>query len=128
MVAVSSFGLGRQSVAESESQNITENKAALIKNNISQTASNLAPTPIKNTFEEEAEVDTDVVDGEWSPQNPAPNTILRLALEQKPSNPKISSLSPQEKKQKLQAIHQPLIVKDFSSMDFFGISIIFTMG
>ena len=64
MVAVSSFGLGRQSVVESEPTKTIENKGAAVLTESPKTSANLAPIPIQNTPAEESVTEVIAVDGE----------------------------------------------------------------
>jgi hypothetical protein len=55
LVAMASFGLGRQSIIESESLKSVENKSSVVLTESSKITSNLAPTPLQNSYKEESE-------------------------------------------------------------------------
>jgi Metal binding domain of Ada len=64
LVSVASFGLGRQSVTESEPVKTLENKASVILTESPRTNTTLAPTPLKTTAVEEAKSEVPAAEGE----------------------------------------------------------------
>ncbi len=64
LVSLASFGLGRQSIIETEPVKAIENKSSVILSESVKTAPNLAPTPIENIPEEESVTGAAEVDGE----------------------------------------------------------------
>jgi hypothetical protein len=64
MVAIASFGLGRQSVIESKPTKTIENKAAVVLSQPTVVSRTLAPAPLPVTAIEDTETEGPVSDGE----------------------------------------------------------------
>lgn len=64
LVSLASFGLGRQSIIETEPVKAIENKSSVILSESVKTAPNLAPTPIENNLEEESVAEAAAIEGE----------------------------------------------------------------
>lgn len=57
LVAVASFGLGRQSVIEAGPAKAIDNKGSIILSEPTNSVQNISPTPLKNTFVSEGDTD-----------------------------------------------------------------------